>query len=188
MIKYIASLFFSCTLLSAQTGYAEEVYKHVDEKGVPSFSDTKSKNAEKIVVEPINVQKMPELREIPPPLRSNNPAAGSQRYSKLEISSPADQSTIRNEPTITLSASLEPGLRADHHIEFVDNGQALQPASKKTSLVLADFERGEHNLSVRVIDSNGNTVQSSSPVTVYVFRAVAKPQAPPPPPAKPAAP
>lgn len=177
MIKHIASLLISCNLLLAQAGYAEEIYKQVDENGVPSFSDSKSKNAEKIIVEPVNVQKMP-IPDISYPAQSSSPAINSLQYRKLAISSPADQATIRNEPTIFLAATVEPGLRENHRLEFLDNGQLLQPASKQTSIVLTNFERGEHNLSTRVVDNNGNTIQESKPITVYVFRATVQQQAP----------
>ncbi|EGG98834.1 hypothetical protein imdm_1840 [gamma proteobacterium IMCC2047] len=179
MIKHItASLLISTSLLATQIASAEEVYKHVDENGVPSFSDTKSKNAEKVIVEPVNVQKMPELRNIPSSPHSNTATVDSKTYSRLEISSPADQTTLRNEPTTTLAASIEPGLRAGHLIQFMDNGQPIQPASRDSSLVLNNFERGEHRLNVRIVDKSGKTVQSGNPVTVYVFRATVKPQAP----------
>jgi len=179
MSKRIVSLLLACAVIAVPS-YAEEVYKRIDEDGVPSFSDTKSKDAEKIIVEPVNVQKIPALTEQPPIY--NAPAVSTQKYSKLAISSPADQSTLRNEHKITLIAAISPGLSNDHKIEFLDNGQPLQAASKSTRIELTDFPRGSHNLSVRVLDKNGKVLQTSSSVTVHIFRAVIKP--PPPPPKK----
>ncbi len=176
MSKRTVSLLLLCAVIVAPS-YAEEVYKRIDKDGVPSFSDTKSNDAEKIVIEPINVQKIPALTE--QPAINNAPAVSSARYSKLAITSPADQTTLRNEHKITLTAAIEPGLHNGHRIEFLDNGQPLQTASKATSLELTDFERGSHNLSVRVLDKNGKVLQTSAPITVHIFRTVIKPATPP---------
>lgn len=179
MLKMFTAALLMCAFIAPPT-HAEEVYKRVDENGVPSFSDTKSKGAEKIVVEPVNVQKIPPLTE--QPSSYNTPAETVTQYSKLEISSPADQTTLRNEQRILIQAAVVPGLRSGHNIEFLDNGQSLQPASKETSIELVDFERGSHSLSVRILDNQGKIVITSRPVTVHIFRAVIKP--PPTPPAK----
>jgi len=176
MSKRIVSLLLTSAFIAAPS-YAEEVYKRIDEDGVPSFSDTKSKDAEKIIVEPINVQKIPALTEQPPIY--NVPSVNIEKYRKLAISSPADQSTLRNEHKITIASVIEPGLRNGHNIEFLDNGQPLQTASKATSLELIDFERGSHSLSVRILDKNGKVLQTSTPITVHIFRAVIKPAPPP---------
>jgi len=177
MLKMFTAVLLICAL-TALPIQAEEVYKRVDENGVSSFSDTKSKGAEKIFVEPVNVQKIPPLTEQP---RSySTPTETAAPYNKLEITSPSDQTTLRNEHRILIQASVMPGLRSDHSIEFLDNGHSLQPASKEIRVELVDFERGSHSLSVRILDNQGKVVITSSPVTVHIFRAVIKPQPAPP--------
>jgi len=177
VLKIFTAALLMCAFIASPT-HAEEVYKRVDENGVPSFSDTKSKDAEKIIVEPVNVQKIPPLTEQP---RSySTPTEPAFQYSKLKITSPADQTTLRNEHSIVVQAAVTPGLRSGHTIEFLDNGQPLQAGGKKTSIELLDFERGSHSLSVRILDNQGKVVITSNPVTLHIFRAVIKPQPAPP--------
>jgi len=172
MFKMFTAALLMSTFI-APPALAEEVYKRVEKNGIPSFSDTQSKGAEKIIIETFNVQKIPPLTEQP---RSYSaPTEAIAQYSKLEISSPADQTTLRNEHRIVLQAILVPGLRSGHTMEFLDNGQSLQPASKETRIELVDFERGRHSLSVRVLDNQGKAVITSSSVTVHIFRTIIKP-------------
>jgi len=149
------------------SSHAEEIYKRVDDKGVPSFSDTKTEDAEKIVVEPIKIQSVPTAA---PPTTISTTTEPDFNYTKLDIVSPTDKTTLRNEPKILLQVAVEPGLRQGHQIEFLDYGQPLQPASSTSSIVLLDFERGTHTLSAQILDNNGKVLKTSLPITVYVFR------------------
>lgn len=170
------------TLLATSTSYAEEIYKSVDEKGVPSFSDTQTEGAEKITVEPVNVQPIP-TPSTPPSTISAQPSEPNYRYTKLDIISPENEASLRDEHKILLQVALEPGLKKGHQIEFLDNGQPLQAAGQSASMELVNFDRGTHTLSARVIDKNGKVLKTSSPVTVHIFRTVVKPPPAPPPPA-----
>lgn len=165
--------------------YAEDIYKRVDEQGVPSFSDAKTEGAEIIKVDPVNVQSVPTAA---PPSYKATSKETSFNYNKLAIISPVDQTTLRNEHIILVQAAVSPGLRNGHLIEFLDNGQSLQAAGKSTSIELVDFERGSHSLSVRIVDKQGKVLKTSSPVTLYVFRTAIKPAATPPPPPPPPVP
>ena len=169
MLKTITSSLLLCSLI-AFPGYAEEIYKRVDEKGVPSFSDTQSEGAEKIIVEPVNVQSI--ATPAAPPASSPIVSAGFQ-YSALDITSPEDQSTLRNEHKILLQATIAPGLRQGHQIEFLDNGQPIQAAGRTTSIELTNFDRGTHNLSARILDTKGKVLKTSPQVTVHIFRTQA---------------
>lgn len=172
----------TCILLTAvlatSVSYAEEIYKSVDEKGVPSFSDTQTEGAEKITVEPVNVQPIP-TPSTPPAAASAQPSAPDYRYTKLDIISPENEATLRDEHKILLQAALEPSLQKGHQIEFLGNGQPLQPAGQSASMELLNFDRGTHTLSARVIDKNGKVLKTSNPVTVHIFRTVVKPPPPP---------
>ncbi|MEH6358623.1 MAG: DUF4124 domain-containing protein [Pseudomonadales bacterium] len=156
--------------------YAEDIYKRVDEKGVPSFSDAKTEGAEIITVEPVNVQAIPT-----PPPASYKPISpeASFSYNKLAIINPADQSTLRDEHNIVIQVTIEPGLRAGHQLEFLDNGQPLQTAGKNLSIELTNFDRGSHTLTARIIDKTSKVLKTSKPVTVHIFRTIAPPPAAP---------
>lgn len=167
------------TILATSTSYAEEIYKSVDEKGVPSFSDTQTEGAKKITVEPVNVQPIP-APSTPPSAAPTQPSDPGYHYTKLDIISPENEATLRDEHKILLQVALEPSLKKGHQIEFLDNGQPLQPAGQSASMELINFDRGTHALSARIIDKNGKVLKTSSPVTVHIFRTVVKPPPPAP--------
>ena len=154
--------------------YAENIYKRVDEKGVPSFSDAKTEGAEIITVEPVNLQAIPT----PPPRDEPISPQASFSYHKLAIINPADQSTLRDEHNIAIQVTIEPDLKANHQLEFLDNGQPLQAAGKNSSIELTNFDRGSHILTARIIDKTNNVLKPSRPVTVYIVRTIAPPPAP----------
>lgn len=159
-------------LLTASAAYAEEIYKSVDEKGVPSFSDTQTEGAEKITVEPVNVQTIP-TPNTPPLISTPSPDPG-YNYTTLEIISPENEATLRDEHNILLQVALKPELQRGDKIEFLGNGQPLQPAGQSSSMQLINFDRGTHTLSARIIDKKGKVLKTSNPVTVHIFRTVVK--------------
>lgn len=160
------------SIFIALPSHAEDVYKRIDEKGVPSFSDTQTEGAEIITVDPVNIQTIPLA---PPPTSKPITSEASFNYTKLDIISPADQTTLRNEYKILLQTAIKPDLRTGHKIEFLDNGQPLQAASKNMTIELTSFERGNHTLTARIIDKSNKVIKTSSPVTIYVFRTAITP-------------
>jgi hypothetical protein len=171
-----ASILLSAAL-TASPAYAEEVYKSVDEHGVPTFSDTQTEGAKKITVEPVNVQPAPELAA-PPATNPVPKTEASHSYTKLHVISPEDQASLRDEHSILFRVALEPSLQKGHKIEFLDNGKPLQAAGESASMELLNFDRGTHQLSARVIDKQGKTIKTSNTITVYIFRTAAKPNPP----------
>jgi len=160
----------------ALPSYAEEIYKRVDDNGVPSFSDTESKDAEKIVVEAVKIQSVPTAA---PSHTTTNNSQPSVNYSKLSIIKPTDQATLHNDDKILLQIAIEPGLRQGHLIEFLDNGLPLQAAARSSSMMLMNFDRGTHTLTAHIIDETSKVLKTSNPVTVHIFRTIAPPPAPP---------
>ena len=148
-------------------GYADEIYKRVDEKGIPSFSDTKTEDAEKILVEPVKIQSVPTAAPPNATLTSTQP---SFSYTKLDIISPADQATLRDEHKILMQVTVEPSLRQGHQIEFLDNGQPLQAAGQSPSVELMNFARGTHTLTARILDKHGKILLTGKPITLYIHR------------------
>lgn len=163
----------AATLLVAPQVWADEVYKHIDENGIPSFSDTNNGDAEKITVDPVNVQEFPTPPSLPP-LKSSQPKPAVS-YSELTISSPADQTTFHNEPTISIALALKPELKQGHSVELLDNGAVLR-TGQGTNFQLNDFDRGSHTLTARIVDKKGKIYISSQPVTIYVFRHIIQKQ------------
>ncbi len=156
---------------------AGEIYKKVDKEGNITFSDQPQKEAEKIEVEPVNILERQPLTPVITPVEEV-----AFEYSSIAITSPENDETLRNTGDITVSGTLSPSLRGDHRIEFLDNGVALQPASKSLGISLQNLDRGTHSFVMQVIDDDGKVLISSQPVNLHVHRNFIPPPPPPPPP------
>jgi hypothetical protein len=174
MKNYI--LCFLCLQIVSGPLLASDIYKKVDKDGAVTFSDQPQADAEKIKIEAVNVQ--PHHKALPSGSLSEKKKFA---YASLVITSPENDSTLRNSGETVVSATLTPSLRSDHKVEILDNGKLLQPAGRVLTLSLSNLDRGTHSFVFRVIDTKGNTLISSGPVNLHIHRNFIKPASPPPP-------
>lgn len=168
-------------LLCANVVFAAEVYKEVDEDGVPTFSDVKTDKAETIEVrEPMTFssedstpqrrsyeQYQKELKEMAE--KEQNPQV--IKYSKLEITDPPNDSAIReNSGALTLSVSITPQVQPGHTAELMMNGLAIRQLMGSGPVVLANVDRGTHSFRVRVLDRNGKEIDSGPTTAITMLR------------------
>lgn len=149
-----------------------EVYKVIDDQGRVTYTDTlpaKDQEHEKVELKPINTQPPVEPRRD----YRFTPAESEEdqvNYT-LVLSAPANDTHVPpGQRDLLLAAQVSPGLQPDHRIQFLMNGQPVGQASQATSHLIEEIYRGEHSLSVRIIDSRGKTLTTSEAVTVYVHR------------------
>ena len=94
----------------------------------------------------------------------------SVQYSNLEITSPANNSTFRdNAGQVSVTLDLQPALQDDDAISLTLDGKEVGQ-TKSTSLTLKNVNRGTHNLGVAIKDSQGTTLISATPVTFTLQR------------------
>lgn len=179
-MNLIKLLFLGVILIGSGVNYslAAEVYRQVDEEGNVIFTDQPAKGAEKVEVKPPNVHNFPQPPEIKP-LPRQTPK--QPLYKAIEITSPANDATIRNPGDVLIRAAVSPNLRRYHKVRFTDNGQPLEAPSRSLSLQLYNLSRGTHIIKVEVLDANDKLVIASEPVAIHVHRtSIIKPQQPPP--------
>ncbi|MCF7982110.1 MAG: DUF4124 domain-containing protein [Pseudomonadales bacterium] len=153
---------------------AEEVYRQVDAEGNITFSDQPNPGAEKIDVAPTNVQHFPKPPVTKPP---TDKSAEKASYKSLAISSPINDSTIRDPGDVLISAKISPALRKNHKVIFLDNGQPLGDPTRSLSMQLINLSRGTHMIQVQVIDTENKVLISSTPIAIHVHRnSIIKPQ------------
>lgn len=169
------------TCLALQTIQAAEVYKQVDENGNVIFTDTPGEGAEKIEVQPTNIQNFPKTPKMAP---QREQPKDTFSYKALNIIAPLNDTTVRNPGDVLVRAELSPGLQRAHQVRFTDNGQPLGEPSRKLSLQLINLSRGTHMLQAEVLDQQGKVMISSAAVAVHVHRNTII-NNPPPAPAKP---
>ncbi len=167
-MKQLALYILSFTFITG-SAQAADIYRHVDADGNVAYSDQPSEGANKVEVDPINIDASPKLQ----PKAVVNPSKDSQGpgYKALTITAPENDTTLRNASEIGVTASLNPGLGQSHRVRFLDNGKVIAPAARNMSLMVTGLERGSHQLTAEVIDKDDQVVISSAPVSVHVHRA-----------------
>jgi hypothetical protein len=153
-----------------------QVYRWVDKDGKVHYSDQPVAGAEKVELKPIN--EVPGVPVEQPPARDEPPAEpldSATSYSAMTITSPKEGETLRGSGIgLSISVDLQPALGGDDRIEYLLDG-------KPVGASIPYVERGTHTVSARVVDPDGRTKISATPVKFTVFQNVA----PPPPQAKP---
>ncbi len=158
-----------CTLLGATA--SAQVYRVVDENGNVTFTDRPPEDAEPVDLGPTNTTPPPTTGLYPtPPPRVTDEGDGASGY-EIAITSPADQTIIPRGPgNFSVSASVSPALESGHMLQLLLDGQPRQEPQAGSSWALTNVFRGEHKVTVAVIDGDGKQLATSEPVTVYVFR------------------
>jgi hypothetical protein len=146
-----------------------QIYKHVDEDGNVTFSDTPSEDAQRIEVNPTNTTQPPPANAFPALPPEPEPVAG-ESY-EVAITSPANETIIPRGPgNFSVTASVSPSLGPDHKLQLMMDGSPREEPQTSTAWDLTNVFRGEHNLQVAIIDAEGEQLGISEPVTVFVFR------------------
>jgi hypothetical protein len=153
-----------CLFIEAEPSLSE-VFKSVDEKGKISFSDTPSAGAQAIKVEPPNTAVPVEttVKPVAPAPTEADP------YTQLSITSPKDGAMIVNGLLpFTVTTQVTPPLIDGHKLQLSLNGSVHSTST--SSFEIPSIPRGQHQLEVAVLDSSGNVVKKSSPITIYARR------------------
>ncbi|MEM9254193.1 MAG: DUF4124 domain-containing protein [Pseudomonadota bacterium] len=165
-------LLCSCLIWIFACAVHAQVYRSVDENGNVIFTDSPPADAqstEAVELPPTNtVAPPPNVPSYQPPATEAEPA---QRNYQVSIAQPANETTIPMGPgNFAVTAQVEPNLAGDHRLQLTMDGAPWGEPQSSGSWSLTNVFRGEHTLAVNVLDQNGNTVATSSGVTVYVLR------------------
>ena len=161
--------------LFVTSALADEVYRSVDESGNVVYTDKPSPDAEIIQVDEVQTVDTPDPGkfEYTPP---KNPASTSI-YTKLEITSPENDQTIRsNSGDISISAVLAPGLNIAAGDQLVLALDGNDVSTRGPQFDLQNIDRGTHSVTVAVKDKAGKVLIQSAPVTFTVQRFAAQPK------------
>ncbi|KTD41119.1 DUF4124 domain-containing protein [Legionella parisiensis] len=175
MSKFFVSL--PLMMVICVVSYATQIYKWTDSKGNVHFSDTPRQGAITVTI--------PETQSFSSPTPSNpqTPAQKSEQleqddtiklkhsYTKIAIANPQTGATIRNnQGFVAVSAEVEPELRSGDKLQLIYDNGALGEPQTSPMFEIKGMYRGTHTLAVQVVDTDGNVVETSDPITIYVFR------------------
>jgi hypothetical protein len=148
-----------------------EVYRTTDKNGNVVFTDSPSPedaaNAEAVKVTPTNItaspQNIPALEAKPKPLKGV-PLT-------VAITAPANDTIIPRGPgNFSVSAEAGTPLGENHRLQLFIDGAAHSEPQSGGQWELTNVYRGQHDLTVTIVDDSGESLATSSAVRVYVFR------------------
>lgn len=159
--------------LIASFSVCAELYRGLDADGNVVYSDTPFEDAEAFTPPPISVMDKPKAKTEEKAEESEKPA--EFKYLSFDITSPTNNQTIRNEPSLTVSLSLKPGLNTEegHNIWLLLDGKPVIKNSQGLTLQLGRLDRGAHKLQAQVRDKNGKIVLRTRTTIVYIHRTSA---------------
>lgn len=157
------------SLLAAGTSYANGVYKTVDENGRITYSDTPTgKKIDPVDLPQVNTQPAVTPQPYLPP---TTPKKDQQAQYRVSITSPANETQVLpGQRDLSVAADISPELGEGFSAQLYMNGQPYGGAQPSSSFVISNIYRGEHRLSVAVLNPSGRVIARSAPVTVYVIR------------------
>ena len=156
-------------LLLAGSAHAD-VYKSTNAAGEVVYSDKPTKGAEVMEMPALPTYTAPPVAE---PVAGSKESAEKAVYGELVFVKPEDDATIRdNRGIINAELKLVPALRirSNHRIQFYLDGEPYGEPGTSTRTIMGNVDRGEHNLSASVLDSDGDVVISSDFVIVHLHR------------------
>ncbi|RLA03748.1 MAG: hypothetical protein DRQ45_02260 [Gammaproteobacteria bacterium] len=157
-------------LLMASAAVQAEVYKSINADGEVIYSDQPGRGAERVQMPALPTYTPQPVRTLS---RSTRPAVQQINYEHFTLSSPANEATVRNNlGTVQITTVLTPALMSSlgHSIQYYLDGVAHGAAIDRTTLTLANVDRGQHQLSASVLDASGNVLISTSETTVFIKR------------------
>ena len=168
-------------LTATPTAAFGEIYKTIDANGNVVFTDIapvdRSGQAapQEVTVPQVNSYEPPPLPAAQPNT-APSPSGDMGYYAQLEVISPAEDETIRdNAGNVQIQVALAPQLRADHRLLLVLDGSATEVEAVNGVFELSNVDRGTHTAGGRVVDRQGNVVIESNPTTFNLMRYALQP-------------
>lgn len=153
------------------------IYRTVDENGNVVFTDAPPAGNK----QPIERIEKQHINSMPPPDQVEAPAApesGSDDTATsftVEITAPVNETTIPNGPgNFSVSARVAPALDGGQSLQLFMDGAPWGDPQRGARWSLTNVFRGQHDITVAVLDGSGETLSMSDPVRVYVFRPIAR--------------
>ncbi len=150
-------------------------YRVVHPDGTVEFTDEPTQGGQEIKLHDVQTikQQMDEARAIRRSDQNKSPK-NKATYTGINIASPAAEQTfwVGTSP-VSISVSVEPGLKPNHTVVVRLDGKTIGNGSS-VNVSLDGLDRGTHTITASVIDTNGTTLISASPVIFYLRQHSAK--------------
>ena len=150
-----------------------ELYKGLDVEGNVVYSDEPFDDAEKFTPPPISVVDTPKAGTDEKVAETEKPA--EFKYMSFDIISPTSNQTIRNDPDVTVSLKLKPGLNTEenHNIWMLLDGKPVVKNTQSLTLQLGRLDRGAHQLQAQIRNKEGKIVVRTRTTIVFIHNTSA---------------
>ncbi|MBR9907321.1 MAG: DUF4124 domain-containing protein [Gammaproteobacteria bacterium] len=155
-----------------------QVYKKRNADGSVTYSDKPIRGAEQVDVEPAPVTEFakPTGPATNVPEQAETPVAEASAEAVelgVSITAPEHNQAIRaNDGQLQVSWQSQPSkLPEGYNYELVVDGVTAWRGFNSQQVTLAEIDRGERRLFVRIVDANNQQVARSDTVAVFVLRA-----------------
>lgn len=152
-----------------------QIYKWTDSQGNVHFSDNPHEGALEL--------KIPDAQSYSPPLPQKQQTEPNPKkrivedeikphaYNRVVITQPENGATIRNnQGSVVVAVELEPELLPEDKVQLIFDGALVGEPQTTLSFQLNGVNRGTHTIAVQVISSNGNLLNATDPITIYMHR------------------
>lgn len=185
MKKLIAMLLLLTCNLACHLAWAE-MYKSLDENGEVVYSD-KPPTLDAKEFKPPTIGVLPPVKYVPKAQPATAPQTSPSTYTDLRFTKPeTDASLHDNEGNITYELTITPVLntKLGHYLTIKLDGTMVMDKTSSLTGTLKSVDRGSHNLSADISDTQGTVLRSTS-MNFHVQKTslLNKQPVPPPPPA-----
>lgn len=160
-------------LLAPLTGQADAIYRSVDEHGNVVFTDTPppaGTTADRIEVNRTNTVQATRPPAPPPEPEQTVEVTAAPEYA-VTITAPPNETSIPMGPgNFSVSVTVVPALEKYDGLQLFMDGTPWGSPQRDTLWDLTNVFRGQHDITVGVVDADGETLAMSPPVRVFVHR------------------
>jgi hypothetical protein len=157
--------------LANSSVWAAEVYREVNDEGVPTFSDHAMPGAEPITLRKPSIFTDTAYQQSQLKQRSDDsPAPVKMDYSLL-VTNPLDDAVVRdNAGNLNLTISISPSVQSGHSAELLMDGTKIRDVHGNGIVALTNVDRGTHAFNIRIIDKEGNVVTDGPSNNISILR------------------
>lgn len=170
----MSRLLLLAMLLASFTSAADSIYRTTDAEGNVVFTDApnaSSRPAEQIEIQRTNTVEPPTSAPPPDSSTFETPEEEAAQPYTVTITNPADETSFPMGPgNFSVSVRVSPALQKYQGLQLFVDGEAWGSPQRDTLWDLTNVFRGQHDITVAVVNNAGETIAMSDPVRVYVHR------------------
>ena len=157
--------------LANSSAWAEEVYREVNDAGVPTFSDHAKPGAEPITLRKPSIFTDTRYQQSQLKRRSDDSLTPMKMDYSLRVTNPLNDSVVRdNAGNLNLTISISPSVQSGHSAELLMDGTKIRDVQGNGIIALTNVDRGTHAFNIRIIDKEGNVVIDGPSNKISILR------------------